>query len=210
MRKYDQLAICLLMFATVLSAWLGIWEPTNTTALKDWQPLIAAFVAFGAATLAYSAAMAKVHFDERTVRQTELRKALGIFLRFDFAADVVRHEAKYFGDLTESPASIGENNIVRVDDLAFTDTPDLREAWSNLDFFPVELSRRFYALRNELYNFEDFKKGHVGEKYRCEYGMVHQEELVDLHAIFVVLAECASSAVQEARAEIAKLRSKMT
>ena len=200
MQRYDQLAICLLMFAAVLSAWLGIWEPMNATTLKDWQPLIAAFVAFGAAALAYSGAMAKVRFDERTVRQTELRKALGIFLRFDFAADVVRHEAKYFSDLTASPASITENNIVRVDDLAFTDTPEMGEAWSNLDFFPVELSRRFYVLRNELYNFEDFKKDHAGEEYRCDYGMVPQEELVDLHANLVALAEFASNAVQEARA----------
>jgi hypothetical protein len=55
----------------------------NTTALRDWQPLMAAFVALGAAALAYSAAMAKVQFDERMARQTEYRKILGIFLRFD-------------------------------------------------------------------------------------------------------------------------------
>jgi hypothetical protein len=210
MRKYDLLAICLLVFAGVLSACLGVWEPMNTTALKDWQPLIAAFVAFGAATLAYSAAMAKVRYDERTARQAELRRVLGIFLRFDFAVDVVRHEAKYFSALTKPPASISENSIVRVDDLAFTDTPDIRDAWSNLDYFPVELSRRFYALRNEIYNFEDFKKDHVGEEYRCEYGMTPQEELVDLHAIFVALTEFSVNAVEEARAEIAKLRAKMT
>jgi hypothetical protein len=209
MRKYDLLAVSLLMFTAVLSAWAGIWGPMNTTALKDWQPLIAACVAFGAATLAYSAAMAKVHFDERTARQAEYRKVLGIFLRFDFAVDVVRHEAKYFGEFTEPPASMSENNIVRVDELAFTDTPDIGEAWSNLDYFPIELSRRFYVLRNEIYNFEDFKKNHAGEEYRCEYGMTPQEDLVDLHAIFVALTEYANSAVEEARAEIANLRSKM-
>jgi hypothetical protein len=39
MRKYDTIAM--LMLAAVLSAWLGVWGPTNTTALKNWQPLMA-------------------------------------------------------------------------------------------------------------------------------------------------------------------------
>jgi hypothetical protein len=90
--------------------------------------------------------------------------------------DVVRYESKHFGVLTDQPASMRENDLVRVDDLAFTETPDMNEAWSNLDYFPIELSRRFYVLRNEIYNFEQFKKDHLGDEYRCEYGMTPQEE----------------------------------
>ena len=64
--------------------------------LQKWQTLLSALIALTAATLAYSAAMAKVHFDESTARQSEYRKILGVFLRFDFAMDVLKYEAGNF------------------------------------------------------------------------------------------------------------------
>src|SRR4029078_1025637 len=101
----------------------------NTTTWKDWQPIMAAVVALGAAGVAYTAAMAKVRFDERTATQNELRKILGIFLRFDFAVDVLRHESNYMVKLTDPPVSPSENNIVIVDVLAVNERPELEEAW---------------------------------------------------------------------------------
>lgn len=209
MIRKDTVAISMLVLATILSVWLGIWGPTNTTAWKDWQPLMAAFVALGAATLAYRGAMAKVHFDEQAASKTELRKILGIFLRFDFAVDVVRHEAEHFTDLTDRPTSMIENNLVRVEDLVFTDTPEIAEAWTNLDYFPAELSWRFHNLRNEIYNFEQFKKEHIGKVYRCEYGMTPDRELVELHEVLAALTNYSESVLDETRSEISKLRAKM-
>jgi hypothetical protein len=71
MRRYDMLAVSLLMFTAMLSVWLGVWGPTNTTTWKDWQPLMAAFVALGAATMAYKSAMAKVEFDRNEEARRE-------------------------------------------------------------------------------------------------------------------------------------------
>jgi hypothetical protein len=210
MIRNDTIAIAILMLVAVLSVWLGVWGPTNTTTWKDWQPIMSAFVALGAATLAYTAAMAKVRLDERTASQTERRKLLGIFLRFDFAVDVVRYEAGNLGVLTAQPASPSENNLVVVDDLALTEVPEMKEAWSNLDYFPLVLSRLFYLVRNDLYNFEQFKKDHPGEEYPCEYGMAPAEELTDLHEIFVDLTDHCTNALEEVRAEIAVLRARMT
>jgi hypothetical protein len=60
-QRYDLLAISLLLFTVVFAVWLTA-GPMNF-ALKEWQPLIASFVALGAAALAYKAAMAKVGYD---------------------------------------------------------------------------------------------------------------------------------------------------
>ncbi|MDE5454162.1 hypothetical protein GWE18_15140 [Bradyrhizobium sp. CSA112] len=209
MRKFDTAAISLLMFTAVLSVWLGVWGPTNATSWKDWQTLMAAFVALGAAVVAYTAAMAKVRFDERAASQNECRKILGIFLRFDFAVDVLRHEAEYMVRLTDAPASPSENNIVTVDNLAFNELPEIKEAWNNLDCFPVELSRSFYSVQNAMYNFTEFKKDHDGETYRCEYGMTRSEDLDYLQSIIVDLQEHCVAALIQVRGEIAKLRARI-
>jgi hypothetical protein len=209
MRKYDTAAISLLMFTAVLSVWLGLWGPTNTSSWKDWQTLMAAFVALGAAVVAYNAAMAKVRFDERTASQSECRKILGIFLRFDFAVDVLRHESEYMIKLTDPPVSPSENNIVTVDKLTLNQRPEVKEAWESLDYFPAELSRSFYWVQNALYNFAEFKKDHAGEAYPCEYGMTRSEDLDFLRGILTDLHEASALAVPQVRQEIAKIRARL-
>ena len=177
--------------------------------LKLWQPVLAALIALLAATLAYSAAMAKVDLDERTARRTECRKILGIFLRFDFAVDVLDYEAKNLLEQTAAPASASENNVVEVNDLALSEMAEIKEAWSNLDYFPVGLSRSFYSVQNAVYNLAEFKKDHVGEKYPCEYGMTPSEELVDLRDILADLHEHSKEALKQVRKEISNLRKRM-
>ncbi|MDO9489855.1 MAG: hypothetical protein Q7J32_15890 [Sphingomonadaceae bacterium] len=208
-QKFDAAAISLLMFTVVLTVWLGVGGPTNTAALKDWQTLMAAVVALGAATLAYNAAMAKVRFDERTAVQNECRKVLGIFLRFDFAVDVLRYEAELMAELTEQPATPTENNTVIVDDLTFNEMPEIKEAWSNLDYFPVELSRSFYSVQNARYNFAEFKKSHAGETYPCEYGMTRSDDLDELRALLVDLHDHCVAALRQVRVDIATLRTRI-
>jgi hypothetical protein len=177
--------------------------------LKQWQTIMSALIALTAATLAYSAAMSKVHFDERTVRQTEYRKTLGIFLRFDFAVDVLKYEAKNFLVETDAPASSAENNILEVNDLAFSEMPEITEAWSNLDYFPVELSRSFYSIQNAVYNLVGFKKDHADETYPVEYGMTPSEDLVFLRDILEDLHKHSEAASQQVRSEISGLRKRM-
>src|SRR6266436_9830515 len=69
--------------------------------LKDWQPLMAAVIAlscaavvYRGATLAYTAAMAKVDFNREINQRSEKRKALGLCLRLEFAFNVLRHEGE--------------------------------------------------------------------------------------------------------------------
>jgi hypothetical protein len=177
--------------------------------LKQWQTILSALIALTAATLAYSAAMAKVRFDENTARQTEYRKTLGVFLRFDFAMDVLKYEAKNFLVATDAPASSAENNILEVNDLALSEMPEIKEAWSNLDYFPVELSRSFYSVQNAVYNLVEFKKDHADETYPVEFGMTASEDLVYLRDILEDLHRHSEEALQQVRAEISALRKRM-
>jgi hypothetical protein len=200
--------VCLLTLAAVVA--IAIARDPSGFSLKDWQTITASFIALGAATLAYSAAMAKVHFDERTAEEAERRKTLGIFLRFDFAVDVLKYEAESLLEEIEPPDSSGENSCIEVDDdLALSDMPEIKEAWENLDYFPVELSRAFYLVQNELYNFAQFKKDHAGEDYPSEYGMTEHEDVGALRAILKDLHQHCSSALDVVRLEIAGLRKRI-
>jgi hypothetical protein len=51
MRKYDLLAISLLVFSAIVVTAMSV-DP-NHFSIKDWQPLMAAFVALGAAGVAH-------------------------------------------------------------------------------------------------------------------------------------------------------------
>jgi hypothetical protein len=75
MRKYDLLAISLLVFSAIVVTAMSV-DP-NHFSIKDWQPLMAVFVALGAAgvayqgvTLTYKAAIRKVDLD-RSIHEQE-------------------------------------------------------------------------------------------------------------------------------------------
>ena len=84
MRKYDLLAISLLVFSAIIVAAMSV-DP-NHFSIKDWQPLMAAFVALGAAgvayqgvTLTYKAAIRKVDLDRSIYEQEVRRRQRGIY-----------------------------------------------------------------------------------------------------------------------------------
>ena len=54
---------------------IAIARDPNGFSLKDWQTITASFVALGAASLAYSAAMAKVRLDDATAKEHDRRGA---------------------------------------------------------------------------------------------------------------------------------------
>jgi hypothetical protein len=199
--------LCLLTLAVVVA--IAIARDPSGFSLKDWQTITASFVALGAATLAYSAAMAKVHFDERTAQENERRKTLGIFLRFDFAVDVLKYEAESHLEETELPEAPSDNSMVAVDDFALSEMPEITEAWENLDYFPVTLSQAFYLVQNELYNFAQFKKDHAGESYPSEYGMAEHEDLGAFRAILRELHQNCTNALALVRIEIARVRQRV-
>jgi hypothetical protein len=199
--------LCLLILAVVVA--IAMARDPSGFSLKEWQTITASFVALGAATLAYSAAMAKVHFGEKTAQENERRRTLGIFLRFDFAVDVLKYEAESHLEETEPPDSPSENSSVAVDELALSEMPEIKEAWENLDYFPVELSQAFYSVQNELYNFAQFKKDHAGESYPSEYGMAEHEDLAALRAISRELHQNCLKALDVVRLEILRARQRV-
>jgi hypothetical protein len=160
-----------------------------------------------AAGLAYIATMMKVQFNERTNREKERRKTLGIFVRFEFALDVLEYEANNLLEQeTDPPKSSSETFLVVVDDLALSKMPEIKEAWENLDYFPVTLYRQFYEIQNELYNFAQFKKDHAGKIFLSEYGMTEHEMLVELREILKELKKRCTNALAVVRREIPKLQ----
>jgi hypothetical protein len=63
-----------LMLSALIAIWLGLWGPIDVQKLKDWQPLMASIIAFGAATLVYRGAMAKVNLDREEAERQRNRE----------------------------------------------------------------------------------------------------------------------------------------
>jgi len=127
--------------AVVFVVWLGIAGPINLfktlEALQPWQTLIAAFVALGAATLAYRGAMAKVELDREEAERKRANERRGLYLRLrsrlktleGFTADVqsqIRRRSSESG--SPIPVSYSLMTIPEVE--------ELEEVWKNLHLFP--------------------------------------------------------------------------
>lgn len=152
-KGWDLLAISFLMFAAVMSIWLGLWGPTNTTSWKEWQPLMAAFVALGAAALAYKAAMAKVELDRKVAREADERRMVGLYLRVGFAARVLQHEATILNRRLEKP-SLGTKTLSsKTFHLGDIPAP-LTEAWTEIALFPRSIAGSLSAIRIAFYNLD--------------------------------------------------------
>ena len=195
------LPICFLIFATVIV--VAMARDPQGFVLKDYQTITASIIALGAAGLAYIAAMAKLHFDEGASKENDRRKALGIFLRFYYAVDVLMYEAGELLHLTADPTDPSKNRSISVDDdVAISDLPELQEAWNALDVFPSNLVDAFYEVQNDRYNFLTFRKDNAGEKYRCEYGMTAPSDLTYLRDILSDLNCSCGTALARARLAI--------
>jgi hypothetical protein len=99
--------------------------------LKSWQTLLAAFVALGAALLAYQGAMAKVNYDRDVVELERVSRKLNIRQR-------LRWELNGYLSLLEimgAHASNGADDlyIEVVSRLRFEDSKDINTAWENVE-----------------------------------------------------------------------------
>jgi len=165
-RKNDLLAIALLMFSAILVAAMAT-DPKGFS-LQAWQPLIAAVIALGGAgivfrgaTLAYSAAMAKVALDER-IHETEVRrKRRGILLRLDYNLFLMWQDANRLKSELNQPSGIfgPAEKAVSKDTIKFT-LRELEEAWTNLDLFREPVARAIGQVKICLINF-DHAMAHV-------------------------------------------------
>jgi hypothetical protein len=141
--------------------------PVKYEILKDFQPLIAATVAFAAAGLAYAAAMAKVTFDrsihiEREANRRRTVRTKTAFIALIFWAEVVALKKRLVPEVS------GKREI-SVSDLRLSLPAELEEAWNNLEFFSPAASK---ALANVKLNhrqlqaeFEIFGDLQSGKKW---------------------------------------------
>jgi hypothetical protein len=138
------------LLAGILAVWLGIAGPINIEGLQRWQTLLASFVAVIAATIAYFAAMAKVRQDKQISEEQVLRRALAIFLKLEFAIQVLRQEAR---DL-EKKVQDYRNKSFKTADLAILEPKEMLEAWDTLDLFPSDLMQALRMLRALLVGYK--------------------------------------------------------
>jgi hypothetical protein len=158
-RKYDTIAISLLIFSAVLVTAICV-DPKGFS-LKEWQPIMAAVLALGGAGivyrgagLAYRAAMAKVEFD-REINQRDLRrKARGILLKVSFGAHVIFHDTQeYFKQLSDPP--YGAEKVINVGIVKLRALDELNEAWDNMHLFPSKITNAITSLRIAIFNIEE-------------------------------------------------------
>ncbi|MGL9618303.1 hypothetical protein QRQ56_09900 [Bradyrhizobium sp. U531] len=150
-QRYDLLAFSLLVFSVV--ALVCLTADPKGFSLKDWQPLIASFVALGAASLAYKAAMAKVEFDREIAGRTDRRKLLGLCLRLEYALRVLKHEADTVQKYIPEGYVFTDMEIDRKD-LTLGPPRALDEAWDNLDAFRRVVSQELAIVRGAIYDYE--------------------------------------------------------
>jgi hypothetical protein len=147
----DALAVSLLLFAVIFLVWLVSGRP-GWVALHEWQTLMASFVALGAASLAYKAAMAKVEFDRQVHQRNEIRSTLGLCLRLDFDLDVLRHEAEIRRNEIPDRFNWTKDKEYQAVWFAMKEPDALVEAWNHLDNFPPWIAEGLSAIRAHLYD----------------------------------------------------------
>jgi hypothetical protein len=153
----DALAFSFLLFSVVFTVWL-VSGPPGWVALHEWQTLMASFVALGAASLAYKAAMAKVEFDRQTYLRTEKSRTLGMCLRLSFALNVLRHEAEALRNSIPSSLHL-DHTSKQVKAIWFSlKEPDaLVEAWNHLESVPPWIAEGLSVVQGYLYDLAQAK-----------------------------------------------------
>ena len=129
---------------------LVMTKSIDLAALQPWQPLLAALIALGAASLAYSGAMAKLHFDREVQEKEAKQRRNGIFLRLFYALGPLFYEFRnpFFG-----PGYIQvdrEKELLYIKDRLIVIPPEIEESWSNLDIFSEYVALRLGVIRENF------------------------------------------------------------
>jgi hypothetical protein len=147
-KRFDLFAFSLLISSAVVLACLAV-DPKGFI-LREWQTLIASFVALGAATLAYHAAMAKVDYDRAKERRDTERKQLGLYLRVRHAAEKLRDEAHNVVILLGFNTRFLSRRTISPPQIQMTEREEFDEAWKNLELLPAVTSFDLDTIRSEL------------------------------------------------------------
>jgi hypothetical protein len=151
MRKYDLLAISLLMFSVILVTDMAVGPiGLSLSALQAWQPLMAAIIALDAGALAYRGAMAKVTADADRDRRELNRKKIGLYLRLLYPMEKMNVRAEDVRKLLSGSRTAARKFPPSVIRIVIPD--EVEEAWKNLELFPVQVAVALDNIRTELPN----------------------------------------------------------
>jgi hypothetical protein len=136
-------------------------QPTDPTyiLLKDFQPVVAAIVAVGAAASAFAAVMIRIRFHAAAARRVSVNRKLGLYFRTLVAAEALVSLGKSFAsEATDVLQQLKDEKTGRVDSLSWAwctnqagdmgkTIPDLNQAWRQLEEMPVESMSHLQKLR---------------------------------------------------------------
>ncbi|MBR1150120.1 hypothetical protein [Bradyrhizobium sp. JYMT SZCCT0428] len=208
-RRYDVLALSLLMFSTVLVIAISM-DPKGFT-LSTWQPLLAAITALGGAgivyrgaRLAYEAAMAKVALDRELNEREHARVTLGVLLRLEFSLRELKTEIET-ERLRINPPNWEGTRTLQASDFTLAMGSRLDEAWANLDRLPRQLSTMIAGIRAIYFDYKVMLR--INEDQKWSYRPVSPPKQVRYFGeIFDNLHDKTVAALERARTAIDNVR----
>lgn len=174
-REYDLLAICMLMLTLTLVSAMAT-DPKGFS-VQTWQPLMAALIALGGAsivyrgaTLAYQAAMAKVGLDREEAERERHIERLGLFLRLTTSMyAVIGSTGTSVHQIEEKEGDTPSEELVLVPrQLKVFNPPELSDAWSKIHLFPGSIITDIAVLIEMLARLEEELLQHKDEKWTIQ------------------------------------------
>jgi hypothetical protein len=173
--------------------------------VRQWQPLMAALIALGAAALAYRSAMSKVDLDREIHLLERKRRQLGLFLKL--RTEVIRVQAKAIAvavDLQnglDAIAKSGDVDDFDLIELKLTEMISFKRIWKSLDLFPGKFIDQLVALEISLVLLEAL----AAKKYRVRGKDVPDELMGMLVALKQLRVDC-NSLANDLDSEIGKMK----
>ena len=161
-----------LMLAAMIAAALGVWGPFDVAKIKEWQSLLAACIAIGAAVIAYLAA--KVNFERSLHEGENSRRSQNILIRVRYAAVMLRANIAATRNRLQPAAVFGTTSDVVVKDIWIRWPPEFQEAWENLGVFGP---RAVEMIVNVKYNLDLFDEAvaRLDKAYRYDWAHMPEE-----------------------------------
>ena len=178
--------MAMLLLGMLVAVWLGIAGPMDLSKLKEWQTLVAAVVApsiaFGAAIIAYKAAMAKVNFDRKVHEETARRQRRGMLLRLRFGLEHFIKQGRPLSDMVKLQAGPAGEMTVTAKMIAMTSTPsELEEAWKDLGLFDESLSAEIAEVKTQCREIEMINSQWPADKQWTFTHLDRPKDLVLIH-----------------------------
>jgi hypothetical protein len=131
----------------MIITWLDLWGPIDLSKLEKWQTLMTGFMALVAAGVAYWGATAKVRHDREVVEAENMRRKLALYLKIEFAFRRLSEKAHQQDAVITFPPIDVDREISR-EQIFMEEPPELEEAWTFLDLFPLKSIAEIRNVRN--------------------------------------------------------------